>query len=87
VIGWTLKTNQGGKPARTARISTLLVRGSYFFFFAAFFAAFFLAAIGNFWRRAGIVRVVRRAELLNFSALRQRAFRFLSYAQRRTTQA
>lgn len=37
--------NQGGKPVRVGRISTLLVRGSYFFFFAAFF--FFLAAILN----------------------------------------
>jgi hypothetical protein len=40
------KMNQGGKPVRVGRISTLLVRGSYFFFFAAFFA-FFLAAILN----------------------------------------
>jgi hypothetical protein len=39
------KMNQGGKPVRVGRISTLLVRGSYFFFFAAFF--FFLAAMLN----------------------------------------
>lgn len=41
----TLKKNQGGKPAHTARISTLLVGGSYYFFFFAAFFAFFLAAI------------------------------------------
>ena len=64
--------NQGGKPVRVGRISTLLVRGSYFFFFAAFFA-FFLAAILNHLQsiivvhvcgtRAGDRRKNRRREL------------------------